>query len=325
MIAGLALATAVPVLLPLCWSALCRLTRPADHLIARTSGRLAGSGTGSEPDAGTADRRAQRRASVSHLAGTVEVHLGARRAVFLVTDLGLIVAPLNATHVLGVLATAVIAIGSLATLLGTLAFLVQTRKPLSVFRFLRLNVTPVLTIIVIIAVVGGVLDKNSSLHQVSGPVAARRSAASFAGRRADYLAAQPAHDGVRGADTGGGYRGRPSGADPAAGSGRRLRRRHQGGLVDRPRARHSRGHAVRQARRLRGEQRQRRLGGRGSARRRCPGDRPARSRQPRPASRRSRTRTRWRPGSTVSCCGTRSRATPGSTSGPPDAGHGALP
>ena len=115
--------------------------------------------------------RAQRRDSVRHLAGTVRF-LWVIGAVFLLTDLWLIVAPLNATHVLGVLATAVIAIGSLATLLGTLAFLVQTRKPLSVFRFLRLNVTPVLTIIVIIAVVGGVLDKNSSLHQVSGPVAA---------------------------------------------------------------------------------------------------------------------------------------------------------
>jgi hypothetical protein len=117
--------------------------------------------------------RAQRRDSVRHLAGTVRVRfLWVIGAVFLVTDLWLIIAPLNATHVLGVLATAVIAIGSLATLLGTLAFLVQTRKPLSVFRFLRLNVTPVLTIIVIIAVVGGVLDKNSSLHQVSGPVTA---------------------------------------------------------------------------------------------------------------------------------------------------------
>lgn len=115
--------------------------------------------------------RAQRRQRDRHLAGTVRL-LWVIGAVFLLTDIWLIVAPLNATHVFGVLATAVIAIGSLATLLGTLAFLVQTRKPLSLFRFLRLNVTPVLTIIVLIAVVGGVLDKNSSLHQVSGPVAA---------------------------------------------------------------------------------------------------------------------------------------------------------
>ena len=115
--------------------------------------------------------RAQRRERDRHLAGTVHL-LWVIGAVFVLTDIWLIVAPLNASHVLGVLATAVIAIGSLATLLGTLAFLVQTRKPLSVFRFLRLNVTPVLTIIVLIAVVGGLLDKNSSLHQVSGPVAA---------------------------------------------------------------------------------------------------------------------------------------------------------
>ncbi len=118
--------------------------------------------------------RAQRRDLIQQLAGSVRSVrlLWVIGAVFLLTDVWLIVAPLGATHVLGVLATAVIAIGSLATLLGTLAFLVQTRKPLSVFRFLRLNVTPVLTIIVIIAVAGGVLDKNSSLHRVSGPVAA---------------------------------------------------------------------------------------------------------------------------------------------------------
>jgi hypothetical protein len=115
--------------------------------------------------------RAQRRDRIQHLAGSARL-LWVIGAVFLLTDVWLIVAPLNATHVLGVLATAVIAIGSLATLLGTLAFLVQTRKPLSVFRFLRLNVTPVLTIIMIIAVAGGILDKNSSLHRVSGPVAA---------------------------------------------------------------------------------------------------------------------------------------------------------
>jgi hypothetical protein len=93
-------------------------------------------------------------------------------SVFLLADLWLVIAPLNATHVLGVLATVVIAIGSLAILLGTLAFLVQTRQPLPLFRALRLNVTPVLTIIMIIALADGIIDKNSALHQVAGPVAA---------------------------------------------------------------------------------------------------------------------------------------------------------
>jgi hypothetical protein len=118
--------------------------------------------------------RVTRRERDRHLAGRVLYIrvLLLTGAVFVLTDLWLIIAPLNATHVLGVLATAVIAIGSLATLLGTLAFLVQTRRPLSIFRSLRLNVTPVLTIIMIIAVAGGIFDSSSSLHQVSGPVAA---------------------------------------------------------------------------------------------------------------------------------------------------------
>ena len=59
--------------------------------------------------------RAQRRQRDRHLAGTVRL-LWVIGAVFVLTDIWLIVAPLNATHVLGVLATAVIAIGSLATL-----------------------------------------------------------------------------------------------------------------------------------------------------------------------------------------------------------------
>jgi hypothetical protein len=127
-----------------------------------------------QPAAKQKTTRATRRERDRHLAGRalyIRVLL-LTGAAFVLTDLWLIIAPLNATHVLGVLATAVIAIGSLATLLGTLAFLVQTRRPLSIFRSLRLNVTPVLTIIMIIAVAGGIFDSSSSLHQVSGPVAA---------------------------------------------------------------------------------------------------------------------------------------------------------
>ncbi len=39
------------------------------------------------------------------------------------------------------------------------------------FRALRLDVTPVLTILALIAVAGGIADRNSALHQVSSPVA----------------------------------------------------------------------------------------------------------------------------------------------------------
>ena len=170
MIAGLALATAVPVLLPLCWSALCRLTRPADHLIARTSGRLAGSGTGSEPDAGAAAGRRARREASGHLAGRTEV-IWLLAVPFAVADVALIVLPLAATRVLGVLGTTVIGVGSLTVLLGVLAYLGQTRLPLPAFRALRMNVTPVITIVLLIAVVDGVADSNSTLHLLR-PVAA---------------------------------------------------------------------------------------------------------------------------------------------------------
>ncbi|HEX9064909.1 MAG TPA: hypothetical protein VF843_07360, partial [Streptosporangiaceae bacterium] len=88
-------------------------------------------------------------------------------AVFALTDAWLVLDPLTATHVLGVLATAVVAIGSLGVLLGLLAYLVQTRQPLSLFRALRLDVTPVLTILALIAVAGGIADRNSALHEVS--------------------------------------------------------------------------------------------------------------------------------------------------------------
>jgi hypothetical protein len=177
-------------------------------------------------------------------------------SVFLLADLWLIIAPLNATHVLGVLATVVIAIGSLAILLGTLAFLVQTRQPLPLFRALRLNVTPVLTIIMIIALADGIIDKNSALHQVAGPVAAGAHAR-------PSLAAQPADHIVRETRRRPDGR-RPSGQDRAADPGSRLRRRHPGGLVDRQGTRHDRGRHLRPARRVRRQQRQRRIGGNGS-------------------------------------------------------------
>ena len=115
-------------------------------------------------------RPVQGRKLSQELAGTT-IFMWSFGALFVLADVWLILAPLSATHVLGVLATAVIAIGSLASLLGLLAYLAQTRQPLPLFVALRMNVTPVLTIIVVIALVGGIADRNSSLHQVSGPVA----------------------------------------------------------------------------------------------------------------------------------------------------------
>jgi hypothetical protein len=49
-------------------------------------------------------------------------------------DAALIFLPLWATHWLGVLATTVIALGTLAAGLAVLAYLVQSRKPLPVLR-----------------------------------------------------------------------------------------------------------------------------------------------------------------------------------------------
>ncbi|HUJ04706.1 MAG TPA: hypothetical protein VLX31_01210 [Streptosporangiaceae bacterium] len=155
LIAGLALATAVPIALPVCWPTLCRLARPVDHLIDRASGRPA--------------RRARRKAS-SHLAGRTEV-IWLLAVPFAVADVALIALPLAATRVLGVLGTTVIGMGTLTVLLGVLAYLGQTRLPLPAFRALRLNVTPVITIVLLIAIIDGVADSNSALHQLR-PVAA---------------------------------------------------------------------------------------------------------------------------------------------------------
>jgi hypothetical protein len=91
-------------------------------------------------------------------------------APFLIADVFLVFVPLRATHWLGVLGTTVIATGTLAVALAVLAYLAQTRRPLPLFRMIRLNVTPVITIIVVIGLIGAIADSRSLLHQVRGPV-----------------------------------------------------------------------------------------------------------------------------------------------------------
>ena len=81
-----------------------------------------------------------------------------------------------ATHWLGVLATTVIALGTLAVGLAVLAYLVQSRKPLPVFTLLRPKSTPVISLILIIALTGAVLDTASALHDIRLPPAVAASA-----------------------------------------------------------------------------------------------------------------------------------------------------
>jgi hypothetical protein len=99
---------------------------------------------------------------------------------FLAADVVLIFVPLWATHWLGVLATTVIALGTLAVGLAILAFLAQSRIPLAVFRLLRLKVTPVITLIAIVLVIGAELDKNSELHEIRGPAPSALTSAAAA-------------------------------------------------------------------------------------------------------------------------------------------------
>lgn len=91
-------------------------------------------------------------------------------APFLVADTFLVFVPLRTTHWLGVLGTTVIATGTLAVGLAVLAYLAQTRRPLPLFRMIRLNVTPVITIVLVIGLIGGTADSRSVLHDVRGPV-----------------------------------------------------------------------------------------------------------------------------------------------------------
>ena len=91
-------------------------------------------------------------------------------APFLVADVCLLFAPLWTAHWLGVLGTAVIAVGTLTVTLAVLAYLAQTRRPLPLFRMIRLNVTPVMTIIAVIGLAGAIADSRSLVHVIRGPV-----------------------------------------------------------------------------------------------------------------------------------------------------------
>jgi hypothetical protein len=132
-----------------------------------------GNGAGTEGGPGGAGTEAGRGGSGDRSPSWL---LAAFAAPFLVADILLIFLPLWATHWLGVLATSVIALGTLAVGLAVLAYLVQSREPLPVFRLLRLKATPVITLILIAALVGALLDKASTLHNVRLPRAVAAAA-----------------------------------------------------------------------------------------------------------------------------------------------------
>ncbi|HEX9032548.1 MAG TPA: hypothetical protein VF834_11930 [Streptosporangiaceae bacterium] len=197
--AGIVGAFALPILLPLAWTVLGH----GAQLIGRHPGPMAA------PVRRALDRRArgeqpldrrpapvrrlsrfQRLSDARQLAGDTRV-IWVVAAPFILADLWLLLMPLLATHVIGALGTAVIALGSLASLLSALAYLAQTRLPLPVFRLLRLNATPVMTIVLVIGIFGGLLDSNSALHRVP-PVPWQLSRPTFAGKLATWLRDMPA-------------------------------------------------------------------------------------------------------------------------------------
>jgi hypothetical protein len=132
-----------------------------------------GNGAGTEGGPGGAGTEAGRGGSGDRSPSWL---LAAFAAPFLVADILLIFLPLWATHWLGVLATSVIALGTLAVGLAVLAYLVQSREPLPVFRLLRLKATPVITLILIVALVGSLVDKASTLHNIRLPHAVAAAA-----------------------------------------------------------------------------------------------------------------------------------------------------
>ncbi len=130
--AGLAGAATLPLC---CWLLCCG--RPGQAVAAAAAAATAAEQPGpaapaelpSVPrPAGGPESRAERANRNRALAGTPRV-LWVTGILFALADAWLIGDPLPATHLLGVLATAVIAIGSLGVLLGVLAFLVQPGSP----------------------------------------------------------------------------------------------------------------------------------------------------------------------------------------------------
>ena len=197
-------------------------------------------------------------------------------APFLVAVGWLLFWPLSAAHWLGVLGTVVIALGTLTMVLAVLAYAAQTRRPVPLFRILRLNVTPVLSVIVAVGVLGGIVDSKSLLHVARGPVPAATATqdwdapgTTFMDALSSWLADQKGHCDMCPA------RRERAGTRPAAHPGGRGRRRDPRCLVGRARHGHVRGHPVRAARCLRRQQRKRRLGRNGG-----PGQRTCRQRRP---------------------------------------------
>jgi hypothetical protein len=93
-------------------------------------------------------------------------------APFLIADAGLVFVPLWTTHWLGVLGTTVIGAGTLAVVLALLAYLAQTQRPLPLFRLIRLNVTPVITLVAVIGLAGAIAGSSPVVHLIRGPVPA---------------------------------------------------------------------------------------------------------------------------------------------------------
>jgi hypothetical protein len=113
---------------------------------------------------------------------------------FAVADVLLVFLPLWTVHWLGVLATTVIALGTLAVGLAVLAYLAQSRKPLPVFaRLLRLKSTPVITLTAVVALLAAVIGASAPLHDIRMPPAV----AAAAGGTAHGTAAAAAASAVR--------------------------------------------------------------------------------------------------------------------------------
>jgi hypothetical protein len=129
-----------------------------------------------------ADRFDQKYRSTGRRDGTVSpAWLLAGFAVpFAVADVLLVFVPMWATHLLGVLATTVIALGTLAVGLAVLAYLAQSREPAPLFRLLRLKSTPVISLVVIVTVAGTVLTKSSE-HDIRSPTAAAQASSAPTG------------------------------------------------------------------------------------------------------------------------------------------------
>jgi hypothetical protein len=137
-------------------------------------------GPGEQPAASPGEQQTESNSERGSTAGVIP-HSPARRLAlfaipFAVADVLLVFVPMWTTHWLGVLATTVIALGTLAVGLAVLAYLAQSRQPLPVFRLLRLKSTPVISLILIAALAGAVFSRTSHLHDIRLPPAVAAAA-----------------------------------------------------------------------------------------------------------------------------------------------------